>query len=50
MSGANVQFGIEDFYDTVLDALPGMPQNQPIVDPAMGMPNEDQASRYVAPI
>lgn len=48
MPGAVVQFALEGDYDTVLEALLSNPQDQPIVDPTMGMPNEDKASRYVA--
>ena len=48
LPGAVVQFGIVDYYNAVLNSLLGAPQDQPIVDPAMGMPNEDKASRYVS--
>lgn len=48
LPGAVSQFAIVDDYDSVLNALLSNPQDQPIIDPAMGMPNEGKASRYVA--
>jgi FAD/FMN-containing dehydrogenase len=48
LPGAIVQWTATDTYNNVLDKLLGDPQDQPIIDPNMGMPNEGKASRYVA--
>lgn len=47
LPGCVTQFVQTGDYMTVLDALLNNPQEQPIVDPSLGMPNEDKSSRYV---
>jgi len=48
MPGAVVQFVQKGKYDSILDILLSNPQDQPIIDPKLGMPNEGKASRYVS--
>lgn len=48
MPGAFLQFTEAGPYATVLDSLVNAPQSQPIITDAMGSPNEEKASRYVA--
>lgn len=48
MPGVTLQWTMTGGYVDVLTALLGNPQDQPIVPPDMGMPNEDKGSRYVA--
>jgi hypothetical protein len=48
MPGVVLQWTMTGSYVDVLNALLGNPQDQPIVPPTMGMPNEDKASRYVS--
>ena len=48
LPGCVTQFVITDRFTKVLDNLLSNPQDQPVVDPTMGMPNEDKSSRYVS--
>lgn len=48
LDGCVTQFCITGKYTDVLNALLSYPQDQPIIDPSLGLPFEDKSSRYVS--